>query len=639
MTDRASGVRNLRAMFETQSAASSPEPRGRSPADTTSSADGPVRPASKVRASFVSVGPSGHIPKDTGTTKGTADGLNTPTATHRDSFSVSRDLSGVTTELKKVVIEEKEARQNSDAVPEAIPEQAVESREASISPPPIREPRDDMPNLGTIMKGSSFPESGKPETEDLEPLQITEPARETPTDPEPEQKPEQELEPEPELEPEQEPEPQQEQEQGSKPETAIEEGKGADAPSSDSPGDNPDKPVTAVQEEASLKPGDPTDQVAVSGGEALPPPTEALPSKDTAEPALEASKLVENKVRTNGTTATTNGRAAQKKPPAISTIKASTAKASSSKSPLPKSPGVARLPKTPTTPKPAPSPSFTKSPAPTKAQPKPTAKEPAKVPAPKPGRASLRAPTSSTTTTASATTKTKAPAPETKKPAVSKPTTSSAPKAGTTTSPGGFKKPKPRSPTRPVRLPSHLIAPTAASAAKHDDDATAQKVVKKPSIASRPPPKTAAPTRTPRTSLVPSTAPGKRPDSRASTRGAPDEGFLARMMRPTASSASKTHDKPASPPRKGASVKASSKPQSHDGAMAKGKKKVEEAASKIKAVVSNGHNEEHDTEHDTEPINTAETTVAKEAAVEEPDEQVESAVELQTPSFEEQAIR
>lgn len=53
---------------------------------------------------------------------------------------------------------------------------------------------------------------------------------------------------------------------------------------------------------------------------------------------------------------------------------------------------------------------------------------------------------------------------------------------------------------------------------------------------------------------------------------APDEGFLARMMRPTASSASKTHEKvePKTPPKKTATSKAKMKRES-TGMNGKGK--------------------------------------------------------------------
>jgi hypothetical protein len=57
------------------------------------------------------------------------------------------------------------------------------------------------------------------------------------------------------------------------------------------------------------------------------------------------------------------------------------------------------------------------------------------------------------------------------------------------------------------------------------------------------------------------------------------------MMRPTTASASKTHDKPASPPRKSTKAPVS--------AIQKGKKKVEEVAAKAKdSITSNGHHDE-----------------------------------------------
>ena len=118
-----------------------------------------------------------------------------------------------------------------------------------------------------------------------------------------------------------------------------------------------------------------------------------------------------------------------------------------------------------------------------------------------------------------------------------------------TTSPGGCHKPPPKSPTRPAPLPSHLTAPTAASAAKtgaerkvsgsHSDalkSATGSKPRgSRPSLG--PPPATAS----------------ARPASRTSLAKTPDDGFLARMMRPTASSASKVSGKAetkTTPPRK-----------------------------------------------------------------------------------------
>ncbi|KAJ4286667.1 hypothetical protein N0V90_012919 [Kalmusia sp. IMI 367209] len=590
MTERNSGVRNLRAMFENQTAAASPEPRGRSPAG--SGTNDVNRPTSKVRASFVSVEPSG-TPKELGTTKGVS--INTPQAQRRESFSVSDDSGDVAvSELKKVVSDEKEERRKSVAVDETIPEQAVETRESSRAPPPIREAPETMPNLGSIMKGSDFPE---PEATPVE-----QPTEEEPT-----------------VQP------------GEEQTAPVEKNESAAEPLvTEAPADNPDKVVSGAQEEASLKPADPTDEATVAGGGALPPPTEDLSHPTTTEAVPQTPKITESKAEASKTP-TTNGRASTKKPAAISTARSPVRGASSARSPLPKSPGAARLPRTPTAPKPTAAVAPSKSPAPAKAQPKPTAaKETTKAPTSKTTRAPVKPSSATAGTTASAAAKAKAPAAETRKSTATSTTStatktaSSAPssKESTTTSPGGFKKPRPRSPTRPVRLPSHLTAPTASSAAKHGEEAASQKLVRKPSTATKPPQKAAAPAakkQPSRASLAPSTASARRPESRASTKGGAEEGFLARMMRPTASSASKLHDKPASPPRRGTTAKAPTKPKGPEGLAAKTKKKVEEVAHKTKDAVTNGH---HDEKHDTaEPTTTepaAESSVDVEAAPTEP---------------------
>jgi hypothetical protein len=113
----------------------------------------------------------------------------------------------------------------------------------------------------------------------------------------------------------------------------------------------------------------------------------------------------------------------------------------------------------------------------------------------------------------------------------------------------GFVKPRPKSPTRPIKLPAHLIAPTASSAAKHGQSvavpiSSSNRRASMVSTSSRmslsqsfrrdgassfgPPPK-------------PRTASGTS-NTLKSTK-VPDNSFLARMMRPTASSASKVHEK------------------------------------------------------------------------------------------------
>lgn len=113
--------------------------------------------------------------------------------------------------------------------------------------------------------------------------------------------------------------------------------------------------------------------------------------------------------------------------------------------------------------------------------------------------------------------------------------------SGTVTT-GGFLKPRPRSPTRPVKLPAHLVAPTASSSAKHGDSPPSQRTLSRRastiSNASRRPQKPpqnarSAPTPAPRSPVAAAPA-----------------SFLERMMRPTASSASKVKDRIAGVPGK-----------------------------------------------------------------------------------------
>jgi hypothetical protein len=126
--------------------------------------------------------------------------------------------------------------------------------------------------------------------------------------------------------------------------------------------------------------------------------------------------------------------------------------------------------------------------------------------------------------------------------------------------PNGVKKDaKPKSPEakpRPTRVPASAAAPTTASAAKSGTTTT---LARKPTITKREHPPAKPPTSTvpaakkaSRTSLPPQTNGTDRTKPRTSVgRKAPDEGFLARMMRPTASSAQKAHEKvaPSSPPQ------------------------------------------------------------------------------------------
>jgi hypothetical protein len=167
-------------------------------------------------------------------------------------------------------------------------------------------------------------------------------------------------------------------------------------------------------------------------------------------------------------------------------------------------------------------------------------------------------------------------------------------KTSAPSSPNSSKRPHPKSPTRPVPLPASATAPTAASAAKLGGNAPSRSpsrastvgagierklsTLKKdrPSAVTRAPPSALAPglqKKASRPSLPTGSQAGDRPKSRAST--AADDSFLARMMRPTTSSAMKTHEKveTKSPPRK---THHATKPKRKSEASAESKSKGQE---------------------------------------------------------------
>ena len=136
----------------------------------------------------------------------------------------------------------------------------------------------------------------------------------------------------------------------------------------------------------------------------------------------------------------------------------------------------------------------------------------------------------------------------------SRPAPAAAKKEQTPTSPKSVRSPttvKPKPATVPGKLPAAATATTASAAAKHDaqhspTDPDHKPAAKKPSTLSMRPPRASTSSTTSTLSKKASRASltngHQRPQSRTST-AKPDEGFLARMMRPTASSAQKGHDK------------------------------------------------------------------------------------------------
>ena len=182
-------------------------------------------------------------------------------------------------------------------------------------------------------------------------------------------------------------------------------------------------------------------------------------------------------------------------------------------------------------------------------------KEPSKEPARKPSRVSLAtqnisesrskpSPSSNTSTQPMS----KKSTPLAPKSQSQSPATTAQVKKSAQPSSSPFHKPPPKSPTKPVRLPASATAPTTSSAAK-----TGPGPITYQSTTTRT--NRALSSKPSRPSLGPAPISHDRPVSRTSSR-APDEGFLARMMRSTTSSASKTHEKleiKTTPPRKLAS--------------------------------------------------------------------------------------
>lgn len=158
------------------------------------------------------------------------------------------------------------------------------------------------------------------------------------------------------------------------------------------------------------------------------------------------------------------------------------------------------------------------------------------------------------------------PATSTARSSATGPTASAAAKkasAAASTSGTGFHKPKPKSPTRPAKLPSSLLAPTASSISKvagADNNTTTQK--RRESHGSLAQNKATAQSKLRGESLKhtashsrpsvgppPSSAAHKKPTT--STTKPTGDSFLERMMRPTAASANKAvnHDTHPSPPK------------------------------------------------------------------------------------------
>lgn len=195
-------------------------------------------------------------------------------------------------------------------------------------------------------------------------------------------------------------------------------------------------------------------------------------------------------------------------------------------------------------------------------------------------------------------------------------------------------KPRPKSPTRPVRLPAAAMATTASSAAKLGDSlsirspsrASVANTSKATSVIGRTP---STNTRKPssRPSLPAQPAPNQKPRPRTSMASmkAPEGSFLSRMMRPTQSSASKTHDKvEAAPAAKSQTVKPKRKSDGSEvSAKAAVSGEVQPEGSEAPATTTLQEDEQAPTPEPNaeeysaeEPVNGIEATAPAEVAIE-----------------------
>ncbi|KAL8654538.1 MAG: hypothetical protein Q9210_001449 [Variospora velana] len=362
---------------------------------------------------------------------------------------------------------------------------------------------------------------------------------------------------------------------------------------------NPEKPVMGpVEDTPSMQPSDPKDEVAVSGGAALAPQGESLgallkgsefepegkraKTASPKKPVTKSSPSTPKKTRSPQKTtpeqpkATTSPKingSPRSKPETSQPGPSHPSTLRNSEDPSPSKPNKDAIsinesstdpPKTPT------SPTVSKSvgelPSEKTASPKPTTQQEGKT-QPR-GEDTMKAksnhkfgrPSTGAKPIQSIASKTK-------------PTTTGAtgvPKAQKVASPT-TSKPRTKSPTRPVRLPGAATATTAASAAKTGSSAPTQSSSRaslsnatKPLALNKPngtkvaskatqPAASGLRQKAPRSSLAAYTA-DQKPKPRMSTASTKASGgdFLARMMRPTQSSASKTHEKveQKTPPKK-----------------------------------------------------------------------------------------
>ncbi|KAI9796737.1 MAG: hypothetical protein M1833_005977 [Piccolia ochrophora] len=533
-----SGVRNLRARFEAKEG-DSPPSRGRSPAaseDKTSNGSNTPRRLSTARTSFVAVERSGGLGSQLGLKK--SNETESVAEKRRDSFSMSDSKDSQALGDVKETIEDELDKRKKSAVVETVPEVAVENAGGKTD--------------------SARGDDKKART--ASPQRRNSPAAE------------------------------------------------------DTPTSNPDKPVSATEDkDAVLLPADPKEETTITGSISRPGergrlgqmeqgnPKPQSPPSQTTKPVSQTSSAGKPKPssiheangekNSNPTMDTPSSKSMQAKDLPSSPQKAPFQASSAGEPNRTSAAPVAAEP--PTTPSKDTRPSTSGSPSTMKVSPLKEATEPATPREVRPitiapeikdaatERRGKSATKPSPTAKTSPTTKTSA---AIKRSPTAERRAASSAKTSPTEKPSyvsPFKKPKPRSPTRPVQLPLTFTAQTASSAAKNSGgnvpfsstksnaaDGTSRRQSSVPTRQRPNGAKTSNPTTSslrkpsPRQSLPPNHA-AEPPRSRVSSAGskAPDQGFLARMMRPTTSSAQKTHEKPNAKPGPASKHAKSGKPQ------------------------------------------------------------------------------
>ena len=540
MGDRSnSGVRNIRALFEAKTETTSPPSRGRSPAGSEGARSVSSRPISRVRASFVAVERSGQLGlrKMSDPIEGGPDGVG-GTPLKAGTTPADQQLNG---------------GPGSERLANGKPLAGLKEEDLTIGE-----------NVGTRNSQNETFTTGAVPGKKPGNL-VSAPAVQTITE-----------------------------DGKSQPELSVDTKAGSVPALEDAPGDL-----------GNILKGSPFEALRNSGADKPPlqdTTSSAKPSgstgKNTTSSDKDKSKPTTNGKPLSNTHSRPEAKAAAPKPAPISTK--SDVQNTQKPAAAPPSTHTARqakplTPKTPTTPKlqtssktssprqPISKTSSPRQPAQEKEPGKETKKDDERAPLRKASRTSL-APKASgaepkvrqSTAGTTQSNKSAATSTSTKQPFTSATasTTSYAPKIAPPSPVSAFVKPKPRSPTRPQRLPASATAPTAASAAKLGGNAVSRSpsrastssttLNRTPSTLKNDGP--GAHTRGPPSATTsglkkkvsrPSLPAGGHPDgpkSRTSTVGskAPDDGFLARMMKPTASSASKVHEKieAKSPPRK-----------------------------------------------------------------------------------------